>query len=334
MRQGGDDIEQERPRFVSFDTCREVLRWPDVVARLGDAYGAPLPPAASPPRVVARDGPSWVRGLVAVPPSGRYMGCKIFGVGPEFRVNYVILLIEKATGLLRGLVDGGMVTARRTAGTSAVAVDRIAPKRPLSVALLGSGEEARSHIEAMAAVRPLTEVRVYSPTAANRERLAAYCRDTLGLQAAAAGSAEEAVRGSELVVAAARSNNETPILMGDWLDRAAMVVSIGSTMAEQREIDVSVVDACDLIVCDVPDEVADDTGDMIAATRAGIDFRPKLVGLDHVRNADPRVRKARLPMFKSVGAGIQDIVIAELAFDRALERGTVQPIPADFYVKC
>jgi ornithine cyclodeaminase/alanine dehydrogenase len=326
--------EDERPRFLSFDACRAALDWPEVVARLADAYASPLAPAASPPRVVARDGASWVRGLVAVPPSGKYMGCKIFGVGPGFRVNYVILLIEKATGLLRGIVDGGVVTARRTAGTSAVAVDRIAPRRPLSVALLGSGEEARSHIEAMAAVRSLTEVRIYSPTATNREKLAAYCREALGLRAVASASAEDAVRGSELVVAAARSSNETPILMGAWLDAAVMVVSIGSTMAEQREIDASVVEICDLIVCDVPDEVADQTGDMIAATEAGIDFRGKLVGLDQLGGAEARIRGARLPMFKSVGAGIQDIVIAELAFERALADGTAPAIAADFYVKC
>jgi ornithine cyclodeaminase/alanine dehydrogenase len=329
------DEQDGPPSFISIDAAREALRWPEVIAKLRDVYSVPFEPLASPTRTVARAGKSWVRTLTAVPPHCRFMGAKIFGVGPKFRVNYVIVLIEQETGLLRAIVDGALITTFRTAGTSAVAVDRILPSRAISLGLIGSGDEARSHLDAIATIRPLSGVRIYSPSPPNRQRLADYCSNTLGIAAQAVDSADSAVRGAELVVAAARSRDETPILSASSLDECKMVVSIGSTMPEQREIDVSVVEACDLIICDMVDEVVHETGDMLAATAAGIRFEPKMVSLNEVisGSADARIRAARLPMFKSVGAGLQDVAVAEMVFERAVADKSACNLPMNLYVK-
>jgi alanine dehydrogenase len=323
------------PSFISADDARSVLNWPDVIAKLRAVYARPHASMASPPRTQARVGSSWVRTLTAVPPGCRFMGAKIFGVGPRFRVNYVIVLIEQDTGLIRSFIDGHSITTYRTAGTSAVAMDKVLPSRSISVGIIGSGDEARSHAEAIAAIRPIASMRIFSPTASNRSKLASRLESTLGVKALAVSSAEAAVSGAELVIAAARSRDESPLLYADWVKESLMIVSIGSTMLEQREIDVSVVDTCDLIIGDAVDELAHDTGDMVAARKAGIEFESKLISLDAAISGaeDARLHGARRPLFKSVGAGIQDIAIAELVFTKMQEAGRVRPLPIHFYTK-
>ena len=108
------------------------------------------------------------------------------------------------------------------------------------------------------------------------------------------------------------------------------VVSIGSTLEDQRELDTTTVEKCDLIICDAPEEVMTETGDMIAANQANVSFHDKVISLNDLINgkANARIAAARLPMFKSVGTALQDITVAELAFDKALKAnlGTVLPI--------
>jgi alanine dehydrogenase len=148
-------------------------------------------------------------------------------------------------------------------------------------------------------------------------------------------SAEQAVAGSDIVVAAARARNEEPILFGGWLETGMVAVSIGSTLPEQREIDTSVVAGCDLIVCDVVDEVAHETGDMLAAARDGIGFEGKLVSLNQLVSgqAAARAAAATLPLFKSVGSAIQDLAVAELAFEKAAAAGLATALPMTFVTK-
>ena len=208
------------------------------------------------------------------------MGAKVFGMSRDKRVGYMIALMDQQTGGFAGLIDAYYVTSFRTGATSAVAVDRLASQKPQTVAILGSGSEANSHTYALNEIRLISSLRVFSPTAQNREAFAARIQRELGIPSVAVASAEAAVSGSDLVVACARSHDETPILHGHWLKPGVVVVSIGSTLPEQREIDASVVNACDLIVCDMPDEVIEETGDMIAAKTAGVAFDHKIASLN------------------------------------------------------
>jgi ornithine cyclodeaminase/alanine dehydrogenase len=114
-----------------------------------------------------------------------------------------------------------------------------------------------------------------------------------------------------------------------------VVVSIGSTLPEQREIDSSVIAACDLIVCDVVDEVITETGDMLAAARDGIAFKSKTISLNElVSQTKPNsAAKPRLPLFKSVGSALQDLAVAELVFDKACAQGLATSLPIRFLTK-
>jgi ornithine cyclodeaminase/alanine dehydrogenase len=323
------------PLFVSAEASRQALVFADVIAVLRAAYSVPHGPLVSPPRVVTRGEGNWLRALAAAPPGSRYMGAKIFGFGRAKSVSYLIALFEQETGALAALVDANLITAYRTAATSAVAVDRLAAAGPAALGVLGSGLEAQMHVRAIASIRPIGAMRVFSPTPANREAFAAGLGRELGIRCVAVDSAEKAVAGASIVVAAARSHDETPILRGRWLREGMLVVSIGSTLPEQREIDEDVVAACDLIVCDICEEVIEETGDMLAAKAAGVAFEHKIVSLNDLMTgaAEDRLAAARRPMFKSIGAAIQDIVVAELVLNKAVAAGLAQATPLGFLMK-
>ena len=248
------------PFFVSSEVVSRVFSWPEAIQAIAAAYAAGPAPAATPPRTVAHDDGAWLRSLPALPSRGRYFGAKLMAMAPSAAkpgVEYVIVLWDRETSRIAAFVDGHEVTALRTAATSAAALDRLAAAGPLRLGVLGSGLEATQHVRAFAAVRPIERLSVFSPTPERREAFADAAAADLGCAAVAVDAAEAAVTDASVVLAAARSRGEVPILYGQWLDPTVTVVSIGSTVPFQREIDVSVVEACDVIVCDAVDEVVD-----------------------------------------------------------------------------
>jgi alanine dehydrogenase len=191
------------------------------------------------------------------------------------------------------------------------------------------------HVLALAAVRGIGNLHVFSPTASKRNLFAEGIARQLGIRCSAASSPQEAVSNVDLVIAAARSFDEKPILRGAWLAHPVMVVSIGSTLPEQREIDEDVISRSDMIVCDAVDEALTETGDFLAATAARIDFKHKVISLNDLLcgQVAARATVATSPLYKSVGTAMQDIVVAGLALDRAKERNLAQTLPASFLIR-
>ncbi|MBB4858660.1 ornithine cyclodeaminase/alanine dehydrogenase-like protein (mu-crystallin family) [Novosphingobium chloroacetimidivorans] len=326
------------PVFVSGEAVKQVFQWKDAVAALQAAYAQPLSVESVPPRTIAQHDRAWLRTLPAAPPGGRYFGTKLMGsamASASPTVEYVIVLFDRETSRIAAFVDANALTGFRTAGTSAAALDRLAPEGPARLAVIGSGLEASMHTRAFASIRPLSEIRVFSPTPDRRAAFAEAAQSDSGVKATPVGSPEEAVEGADIVLAAARSHGEVPILYGDWIKPGATIVSIGSTVPSQREIDVSVVERADLIVCDMLEEVLHETGDMIAAKAAGIDVAAKSHSLASLLagEIEPQRAAARQAMFKSVGSGLQDIVVASMVLERALAAGLTTPLPMTFESK-
>ena len=137
------------------------------------------------------------------------------------------------------------------------------------------------------------------------------------------------------MLAAARSHGEKPILHGDWLESDATVVSIGSTLPEQREVDSSVVARAGLIVCDNVEEVLEESGDMLAARQDGLVLESKCVSLNDlmVGKVSRGSRAGAVAMYKSVGSGLQDVVVAGMILDLARTAGLAVPLPIRFETK-
>lgn len=322
------------PAFVSADQARDLLDWPSAVAAMARAYAEPAVPGAFPPRTIAEHEGAWLRGHLGVTVSGRWMGAKLFARSPGRAASFVMVLFDKATGEVTCLLDGSAITSWRTAATSALAVSLLAPDRLHDVAVVGSGLEARTHVAALAALNLVGSVRIFSPTPGNRAAFAAAVRD-LGIPARDCPSPEEAITGAGLVVAAARSRDETPTFDHSRVDDRALVLSIGSTLPSQREVAPELVARCDLVVADDVAEVADATGDMIAARREGVDLDARMCSLhDLVTGAlAERVEAARMIMYKSAGSAVQDLALAGWLYERARDAGEAVPLPAPFELK-
>jgi ornithine cyclodeaminase/alanine dehydrogenase len=287
-----------------------------------------------PNRTMARGQGYWLRTLSAISPSGAYMGCKLIAASPKAkRASYLITLFDQRSMDLAALIDGNRITGLRTAGTAAVAVDLLAPDLPLNIAILGSGFEARGLADALASTRKIGSARIYSPTQANREAFATDFTAKHGIAMVAAASAEAAVTGANVVLCAARSRDETPILNGAWLALGAVVVSVGSTLPEQREVDAETLARASLIVADMPDEVLHETGDAIAAIKSGQEIAGKLVSLADVGSGAVKARQSAsdIVVYKSVGSALQDIVIAEMILQRALQAGRFSELPQSIH---
>lgn len=309
--------------FISDAEVAQLADWNSAVQALRQAYASPINPAMVPPRSMARGEGRWLRGLTAVSPTGGHMGCKLISASVKHRrASYLISLFDETTMGLTALIDGNRVTGIRTAATAAVAVDKAAPNKPLHIAVIGSGFEARGLLLALASIRELAEVKVFSPTPASRERFAEDMRTQEGLSIEPVASSQEAVQGADVVLCAARSRDESPVLRGDWLEPGMTVVSIGSTLPEQREVDERVLERAQLIVADMVEEVAHDTGDMLAAAKANVDVSSKLVSLDDfVAGRVTRENASDIVVYKSVGSALQDVITAEMLLARARKKG-------------
>lgn len=321
--------------FLTEADTEQILNWPDVIACLTAAYQAPDDPAAAPPRVVARKGSAWLRVLAALSSSGRHMGVKIIGRARTPRSSYLIPLWDQETAELVCLLDGKHITGMRTAGTTAVAVERLLPPDSVHVAVLGAGQEAQAHASAIASVRQFKSLAVYSPTPASRENFAQKFAQELKIECRAVDSARAAVAQADLIIAAARSRDETPILEGAWLRPGVMVISIGSTLPEQHEVDPETIRRAEVIVADVPDEVMHETGDMLAARAAGVDFESKIISLADLVQGRRTVRQTagNIVLFKSVGSAVQDIAVSEMCFEKARKLGLGTRLPVGLTVK-
>lgn len=311
-------------RVISHEQSLDLLDWDEIIAAIRQAYGSGYDEAMDPGRLVARGSGSIFRTMAAASPSGRYMGAKLFAASnsqPRIR-QLVIVLFSQENARIEAIIDGRAITMFRTAATSAFAVDLLCRDEAIDVAVLGSGHEARSHVEAVNRVRDIRSLKVFSPTAANRVDFAKHFSDRLGLTCVASDSAESAVANAGLVLATARSHDETPIVKREWCQDDVTIVSIGSTVPEQREIGPDIIDHAKLVVCDNVREVLEETGDLIAARRQGVDVSDKVFSLAAIssKRAEGWNIPPGLRLFKSVGSGLQDIVAAECVLELAKSR--------------
>lgn len=320
--------------FVSDADARALLEWPAMIDAIRRIYAVPHSADVSPPRVMARAPGIWMRTLTGLDPTGRFMGVKQFGLSRQRRLQYLISLFDQETGRIVALLDAGSVTAFRTAATTAVALDRMARPGAATLGMVGSGGEAYTHARAIHAVRPLARLTVFSRNPERRAAFASAFEAETGVSSVAVDSAEAAVRGQDMVIGATNATGTIPIIRGEWLCPDAVLASIGATLPEQCEVDVTVLDQAGLIVADVPEEVLD-TGCSRAAAARGVALEGKIVTLNALvlGQLDARLRECRYPVYRSVGGPLQDIAIATLAFERAVATGAARSLPISFTTK-
>lgn len=232
-----------------------------------------------------------------------------------------ILLLDPDTGALMAVMDGRYITEARTAAVSAVSARHLARPDAAVLAIIGTGVQARSHLEALADVRALREVRVWSPQAKSRDRFVAEMTEHVAAPLRAEATAEAAVRGADIIVLVTAS--PTPVLENAWVASGAHVISVGACRPDQREMDPLLVARARVFV-DSRAAALVESGDVVMSIAEG------RFTAEHVRGelgevvlgrAAGRNSADEITVFKSLGMAVEDIVAADLVLRRAIETG-------------
>ncbi|HEY7066551.1 MAG TPA: ornithine cyclodeaminase family protein [Chloroflexota bacterium] len=243
-------------------------------------------------------------------------------------VRYAFHLIDAVTGRLLAMLDANYLTATRTGAAAGVATKYLALPEASRVGIIGSGAEASTQIDAVAAVRPVEQVKVYSRSPERRERFAREVGRRLGVASVAVDTPRAAIADADILVVATNTAGTGVALQGSWLHRSLHVNSIGSTLPTQREIDPAVWAFADRIVLDTR-RLLDESGDALAAREAGALDERKIAELQDVvtQRAPGRASDGETTLYKSVGTAVQDVAVAFRAYQQARERGLGREVP-------
>lgn len=232
-----------------------------------------------------------------------------------------ILLFDPQTGGLQAIMDGRYITEARTAAVSAVSARLLAKPNAGVLAVLGSGVQARSHVEALRHVFQLREIRAWSPHSANLLQFAAECGAT------AAISAAEAVRGADLI--ALTTSSVEPVLLSEWVAPGAHIMAVGACRPNHREIEGPLVARGRLFV-DSRAAALKEAGDVLLTIFDGLITEDHIAGElgELIAGSIPgRESDAQVTIFKSLGLAVEDVASARLVYQRALDRKLGQSLP-------
>jgi ornithine cyclodeaminase/alanine dehydrogenase-like protein (mu-crystallin family) len=230
-----------------------------------------------------------------------------------------VLLHSGETGELMAAANASAITAIRTAAVSAVATKLLARENASTLAILGAGVQAKSHLEAIPLVRDIGSIRIYSRSQAKAEALAAT-----DPRAKVVDSIEEAVRGADILVTA--TSSKEPVLRREWLSDGVHINAVGSSVSSSRELDSATMAAASLFV-DRRESTINESGDYLMALREGAiregHIRAEL-GEILLGNAKGRTSEDELTLFKSLGIAVEDLASVAFLYDKArrLSRGT------------
>src|SRR5436190_11916090 len=300
-----------QPLFLNEEQVRQHLRMADLIPAMEKALidfsaGKVTQPVRS---IISVDPPGGFLGLMpALTPDG--LGLKAVTFYPSNAERGIpthmatIFLVDPQTGTPLAIMDGRLITEMRTAAVSAAATKLLAPADAKILAILGSGVQARSHVEALQLVRPFDEIRVWSPTKEHADRFAREIGAT-------ATSVDEAVRGADVVVTT--TNSKMPVLKGSWLKPGSHVNAIGACRPDWRELDDEAMS--NVVFVDSREGAMKESGDLIlSGTKIYAELGEALA--DKV----PR-RATETTIFKSLGMAVEDIAAAVLVYRQKIYFG-------------
>jgi ornithine cyclodeaminase/alanine dehydrogenase-like protein (mu-crystallin family) len=309
--------------LLSMRDCIEVM-----ASALGAlARGESMVPLRTMMRLPTRDGASTdifalMPAYVGSPPA---MGAKIISVfpgnhGTSFDSHQgAVLLFDASNGSLQAVMDATAITAIRTAAVSALSARLLARDDADELAILGSGVQARKHLEAIPLVRNIRRVRVWSRNRANAERLAG----TVGggnIELMICDTAETAVKGASVVCACTSSRE--PVLRGDWVADGAHVIAVGSATPGAREVDTALVKRSRLFV-DSRVSALKEPGDILIPIEEGEITPDHIVAeLGELVNGSRQGRQSReeVTFFKSLGLAVEDLAAAQHVHAQAMRQ--------------
>jgi alanine dehydrogenase len=310
-------------RFLSSDDVDDLATPAEFVDAVREGYrqrgeGAPAEPRT---KLFRRDPPGMLTDYAAVLPEMGAMGGYVYAAGfGGADAWFMTPLFDADTGEPRAVLDGASMNPFKTGAAGAVGVDALAREDADSMAVIGSGPQARGQIRASATVREFETVDVFSPTTEHRESFAADLDDRLDADVRAVESSAAAVEGADVVITATNSNR--PVFDGDLLEPGAHVTAMGQYHPEKYELDATTVKRSTYVV-DLRERVDLDAGSFMHAVEKGT------VGDEHVHAELGEVVAGKIvgrtdgdeiTVFDSGGTGIETVAGAQLLYEKAVER--------------
>ncbi|MDQ8729156.1 ornithine cyclodeaminase family protein [Bradyrhizobium sp. LHD-71] len=236
----------------------------------------------------------------------------------------MMVVFDLASARVVAILEAGVLGQLRTAAISGAATRALAVSMASEMALIGTGRQAMMQLAAVAAVRPLQRVRVFSPTPEKRRAFVDQAREAFPFAVEESGSACAAVDGADIVTLVTRARE--PFLAGEMLAPGAHLNAVGAILPKNAEFSQDVFDAAELICVDSIAGVQENSSEF----RGWLDADPQradgIVPLSEVL-ASGSSRRGGVTLFKAMGMGISDLAVAQLAIERAHQRGIGMPMP-------
>lgn len=258
--------------------------------------------------------------LAASVPSMGAMGYKTYTVFHS-GMRFVVMLFSTDDGHLLSIIEADWLGAMRTGATSALATNYLASAESAVVGLLGAGQQAMMQLIGVCAVRKITSAIVYSRNLPSCEQFCEKMSHGLKIPVRPATSPREAVEEADIVITATTSS--TPVFPGEWLKQGCHINAIGSNWANHRELDLTTLQRCDIIVTDSCEQARREAGDLIIPADEGLfdwDSVHELADLV-VGNSPHRQSADQITLYKGLGTALEDIATATLAYRLGRERG-------------
>ncbi len=256
-----------------------------------------------------------MRALFAADSDAGYCALKAYHNINGIGARYVVLLYSLKSGELLAMLDGRLITDLRTGAASGVAARHVPLPGKVTVGLVGSGNQARTQLESLAAVYDIASAAVYSPTAENREAFAAEMSLKLGFPITPMGSAEDAVRGRQVVATASKARDAEPVVRAEWLKDCRLLCAVGNTRRQFAEVDVDCFRKAGIVIVDSA-HALEEAGELRQATAVGALPATKCATLAEIVTGSKPIPPAGLVVFKSVGMALQDLALAAHYYER------------------
>jgi alanine dehydrogenase len=285
-------------RLLPMRDCIDLMRTAFQRLATGEALNHPRRRLALPTRSVLH----YMAGS-----DGKYFGAKVYSTNPGHPPHFLFLLYRAADAELLAVIEANHLGQIRTGAVTGYATSLLARPDSRTLAVIGSGFQARTQVEAIRTAMPsIDRVRVWSRSAEKRE---AFARE-LGIEATE--TAEAALRGADVVVTATSSGE--PVLQHEWVARGTHVNAVGSNQAKRRELPSDLVRGADLIVTDSVEQSRMESGDLLLAD---VDWSRVAELQDAASGRLGRNRPEDITLFKSNGLAVEDVIAAGWVYERA-----------------
>ena len=265
--------------------------------------------------------------MAGAAPGAGVMGFKSYGVAQGYPVKFYVQLSSTVTGELLAVIEASYLGQIRTGAASGVATKYMAKENASSVGVIGSGYQARTQLEAVCKVRPITSARVYSRKPENREKFATDMSASLGINVRASESGEACVK--DVDVAITMTSTSRPVLEGDWLSSGTHINAAGANHWMRRELDGKAVGRVDVVVTDDIEQAKLECGDLIYPNEFGTIRWEQVISLSDViaGRAKGRNSDEDITLFESQGLALEDLTTGMHIYNIAKERGLGQQLP-------